>query len=173
MTLYLPTMQPTTDSHAVISECGRYRYSLVRQWAHVTNADRLLCWILLNPSTADASTDDPTLRRCRNFARAWGYPGIEIVNLFALRSTDPRALLDAEDPVGPDNDQHIAAAAKRASGGLVLAGWGAWPLAKERVQAVVSMIGFSPHCIGTTAGGAPRHPLYAPKTAEPRPWVMP
>src|SRR5262245_19133112 len=89
---------------ALISPCGLYRYWLTRTW---DNSLRRVCWVMLNPSTADAEQDDPTIRRCVGFARSWGAGGIIVVNLFAFRASDPKALLRAADPVGPDNDGHI------------------------------------------------------------------
>ena len=85
---------------------------------------------MLNPSTADAERDDPTIRRCIGFSRAWGFGGAEMVNLFALRSTDPGRLREAADPVGPGNVAHIADAARGAT--QVIAAWGAFPLAAEQ-----------------------------------------
>jgi hypothetical protein len=99
---------PTSDTEraAVLSECGRYRYVLTRTWDH----DLAACaFIGLNPSTADAHEDDPTIRRCIRFARDWGHGGLIMLNLFAWRSTDPRGLLDAIFPVGPPADpRHVA-----------------------------------------------------------------
>jgi len=101
---------PTQDSGAIIE--GAYRYLLWRTWD--ASLPRAL-WILLNPSMADERKDDPTLRRCTRFSASWRFGGLEIVNLFALRTPYPRDLYQAADPVGPANDRHIVAAAKRAT----------------------------------------------------------
>ncbi len=89
---------------AAFDSTGTYRYALWREWD--ASAPRL-GFVLLNPSTADAENDDPTLRRCMGFARAWGYGSLQIVNLFAYRATVPDALRWVADAVGPENDRHI------------------------------------------------------------------
>src|SRR5262245_38555366 len=94
---------------AVFSPCRKYRYSLTRIW----DAERPnVMFVGLNPSTADDQVDDPTVRRCIGFARKWRFGGMIIVNLFAYRSTDPNRLQEILDPVGPENDEHIAATAR-------------------------------------------------------------
>jgi hypothetical protein len=104
---------------ARISECGRYRYTLMRRWGAKPGG---LTWIMLNPSTADAEQDDPTIRRCMTFTQKFGYDSMVVVNLFALRATDPRELLDAEDPLGPENGIWVRKACHQ--GALVVAAWG-------------------------------------------------
>jgi hypothetical protein len=127
---------------------------------------------MLNPSTADENVLDPTLTRCKGFAETWGYGSFEVVNLFAIRSTNPRGLLIAEDPIGPANDNIIADAIARAA--IVVVGWGAFPLARERAQRVVELAaGKQLHCLGTTKEGCPRHPLYLRRDAQLRPWGQP
>lgn len=91
-------------SEAVYSDCQTYRYALTWQWAP---GPRLL-WVMLNPSTASELVNDPTVERCERRARALGFGGFRVVNLFALRATDPRALRLADDPVGPGNDPALA-----------------------------------------------------------------
>lgn len=151
---------------AVFSPCRTYRYSLWRRW----DADGpTLNVIGLNPSTADEYADDPTIRRCIGFARAWGFGTLVMTNLFAYRSTDPRVLLTVADPVGPDNDQALRVQAYEA--GMVVAAWGAHPLAVARSEAVRPLIQpYSVMCLGATKDGAPRHPLYLPKTMLPSPF---
>lgn len=145
---------------AELSACGQYRYTLTRP-AIARYPDRgTAAFCMLNPSTADATLDDPTIRRCRGFAERWGCNGIVVVNLYALRSTDPRALWNHADPVGPMNDYWLRQVT-RECGGVVCA-WGANARA-DRAQAVVKMlreIGVNLLCLGTTKAGAPRHPLY-------------
>ena len=98
---------------------GQYRYLLWRYWGEA----KRLVWVLLNPSTADARQDDPTIRRCVGFAKGWGYDGIQVVNLFAYRATDPRELKAVVDPVGPRNDEFIERAARGHE--MVVVAWGA------------------------------------------------
>jgi hypothetical protein len=150
-------------------EAGVYRYLLWRAWA----PGRRALFIMLNPSTATATEDDPTIRRCIGFARAWGFDGLEVANLFALRSTDPTALYAHADPVGPLNDTTIADAAKRA--GRVVCAWGAHGKLMARGAAVLCALwdaGIVPMVLGLTAGLAqPRHPLYMRKDVEPF-WLL-
>lgn len=145
---------------AVISDCGRYRYALVRRWAQ---DGRIATFVMLNPSTADAEVDDPTILRCIGFARRWGCNSMHVVNLYALRSKDPKALWAAEDPVGPENDRYLAShgMAAASAGHLLVAAWGANAKA-DRVEQVLQLPGFNTKlmCLGTTKDGAPRHPLY-------------
>lgn len=135
---------------------GPYRYRLWRHWRREAGA---VLFVMLNPSTADAKSDDPTLRRCLAFSRRWGYGGVEVVNLFAWRATDPRALALAADPIGPHNDSVVAAAAAAAH--AVVVAWGAGGKLDGRDRAVASLLRpYRPRCLGVTAAGAPRHPLY-------------
>jgi hypothetical protein len=152
---------------ALFSPCGRYRYLLGRRWG----AGRTVLWIMLNPSTADDQRDDPTIRRCIGFSRAWGFGAMRAVNLYALRATDPADLRAHPEPVGPDTDRHIARAAAGAN--IIVAAWGAFPLAKARAAPVLDLIARPVRCLGLTASGAPRHPLYVPRTAQPRAFAAP
>ena len=102
---------------ATFSRDRRYRYRLWRRW---DRSRAVVAFVMLNPSTADAMHDDPTIRRCVGFARAWGFGGVDVVNLFALRATDTRALRKAADPIGPANDRHLRRAV-RSAGLIVLA----------------------------------------------------
>lgn len=146
------------ERYARISECGRYRYALGRVWG---DGDAL-CFVMLNPSTADATIDDPTIRRCMGFARREGYGGISVLNLYALRATDPKVMLAASDAIGPQNDAYLrlALAEQTRRGNPVIAAWGvhAHP---SRASAVMSLVpGADWRCLGTTKDGSPRHPLY-------------
>ena len=138
---------------AVISECKRYRYFLTRQWGE----GEVVCYVGLNPSTADATNDDPTLRRCIAFAKEHGYSGMSLVNLYALRATDPAALVTESDPIGIDNDKWLRWAAENSN--RVVVAWGAHRLASSRAASVLPLLGRC-WCLGTTKDGAPRHPLY-------------
>jgi hypothetical protein len=122
---------------------------------------------MLNPSTADALLDDPTIRRCIGFARAWGFGALEVVNLFAFRATLPSQLRAALDPVGPRNNRFLRAALGRAD--AVVAAWGAHGSWGGRDRAVLHLLSGgidqpwpSPQCLGLTKHGHPRHPLYLP-----------
>lgn len=92
---------------AILSACGTYRYHLWRLW---DKALPVMVFVMQNPSTADASHDDPTIRKCIGFAKRHGYGGISVRNIFALRATDERILLTHHDPFGPENDAHLLAA---------------------------------------------------------------
>jgi hypothetical protein len=150
---------PAPDGLVGATVRGPYRYRLWRTW---DPSGPCLLWILLNPSLADAQTDDPTLRRCRAFSRAWGYGGLEIVNLFAYRTPYPDVLRQVADPVGPENDDYIVTAAQRAAG-IVLA-WGCHGRSRNRDSAVLALLArqYVPplRCLGLTRAGCPRHPLY-------------
>ena len=120
---------------------------------------------MLNPSTADASRDDPTIRRCVGFARRWRFGGVVVVNLFALRATEPRALREALRPIGRANDRHIRRAAARAA--VVVIAWGAHGVFGERARAVERMLSRRElRCLGRTRSGEPRHPLYLRRDAR-------
>lgn len=154
---------------ASFDRSGRYRYALLRRWGA---GGRRVCFCMLNPSTADAEKNDPTVRRCIGYAQAWGFDELEVVNIFALRSTDPRALYEAEDPVGPGNDRAIGRAARRAE--MVVAAWGHHGLLGGRGRSVVRLVRGARRdgdvrCLGMTQCGEPRHPLYLAQSvcAEP------
>lgn len=157
-------MEKYLERDAVISECGTYRYLLRRVWNY--DLPRALI-IMLNPSTADAQKDDPTIRSCTRLLWAAGYGSMEIVNLFAFRATDPKELKRANFPVGPDNDKIIEAAVKRCD--VPIAAWGAHSAAYRRGQHVKSLVRSKrPSLLAfeLTKSGAPRHPLYI-KTGKP------
>ena len=143
---------------ALISQCGKYRYHLQRVW------DKELprvCYIMLNPSTADAEKDDATIRRCIGFAKSWGYGGIDVVNLYAYRATQPSELWKVVDPVGPDNDIWLRRMCAKLEVSLVVAAWGC-NAKSERVRQVFILLPFAIHQIGQYA--FPRHPLRLPGT---------
>jgi hypothetical protein len=152
-------------SSAVISECGRYRYRLTRTWDAALDP---ACFVMLNPSTADATHDDPTIRRCVGFARGWGCGGIVVVNLFAFRATDPAEMFRASlAAIGPENDRHVRDAAEQCR--PVVAAWGAHGGFLRRDAAARRLlvdVGSAVLCLGVTKQGHPRHPLYVP-AAQP------
>lgn len=150
------------DRTATISPCGTYRYDLTRRWAD----GPIALWIMLNPSTADAIEDDPTIRRCISFSKREGCGKLVVVNLYAFRSTDPKALLAATDAVGPQNHDTIRYWMSLPQTSAVVAAWGAWPTTQRHAPARPAVEQFarqyeqSLRCLGTTKAGAPRHPLY-------------
>ncbi len=153
---------------AYFSDDMVYRYGLMRRWG----PGPMVLFILLNPSTANAILNDPTVRRCIAFAKAWGYGGLYIVNLFALRSTDPRELRRARDPIGAQNDDALSSYAEFSE--LHVAAWGVHGALKERGRAVrdtLGVLGYQLHHLGLTQGGHPRHPLYLPKSTELEVWA--
>lgn len=146
-------------SSAVLSDCGCYRYRLTRTW---DLAEPPLVFCMLNPSTADASKDDPTIRRCIGFARREGCGGIVVVNLFAWRSTHPDLLPVSDSQAeGPENREHVIAAAK---GRRVVVAYGAHHRAHPHIVLplleTLRWVASGIYCLGTTKSGAPRHPLY-------------
>jgi hypothetical protein len=158
---------------AIISPCGTYRYVLTRAGDTLTAKRGKAMFLMLNPSTADATRDDPTIRRCRSFASSWRFNGITVVNLYALRSTEPAALWLHHDPVGPDNDSYLYEMAVTHC--RVVCGWGA-NAKDDRVAAVVNLLrdaGAQLTCLGITKNGAPRHPLYVRGDQALIEWVMP
>ena len=159
---------------AVISECGNYRYWLHRSWPIGIG---WTVFVMLNPSTADADKDDPTIRRCIQFAKGFGSKGLIVVNLFAWRATDPRTLLGyRQDYVGPENHAYIVRACEIAAqhdvsefgdisvSGRVICAWGTHRCAtRERVMETMGWIDVAygeAVCLGHTMNGAPKHPLY-------------
>jgi hypothetical protein len=148
-------------SDAVLSTDGVYRYLLTRQWA----VGRRVLWVMLNPSTADARVNDPTITRCIDFSKQWGFARLDVVNLFAFRATDPKELAFAKDPVGSTNDWYIEEASAKAD--LTVVAWGAHAMAEDRAVAVLELLK-DPHHLGTTKSGAPRHPLYLRKDTAPQ-----
>ena len=149
------------QSSAVLSDCGRYRYRLER----TMSGRRTMVVCMLNPSTADASVDDPTIRKLLGFSSRLDVGRLIVVNLAALRSTNPKGLAVADDPIGPDNDRHITDAFCGAD--LAVVAWGAGvgmlrPVGPSRVSKVLDLIGLAnrePMCWGRTGDGHPRHPL--------------
>jgi hypothetical protein len=155
---------------AVFSRRGQYRYTLWRDWSDLFTAQkRYVQFIGLNPSTATAQADDPTIRRCWRFAQAWGFDAMCMTNLFAFRSTDPVGMKQQADPVGPDNDEWIARIALDAS--LVVAAWGNDGAHLGRSAHVVGLLsGANLHCLSVTNTGEPGHPLYLAKSTLPQPF---
>lgn len=126
-----------------------------------------VAFVMLNPSTADAEVNDPTIRRCIGFARDWGYGSIEVVNLFSYRATRPQQLKQASDPVGERTNEFIVAASDRAE--LLVLAWGNWGTLLNRDCEVLELLGDRPaYCLERNRSGQPRHPLYASRQTQPR-----
>ena len=153
---------------AVFPPDQRYRHMLWRIW---NKQLPLLNFILLNPSTADAEKDDPTVYRCGQRARHLGFGGLLVTNLFAFRSTDPGRLYEVEDPVGPDNDYAIHAEARRSK--MVICGWGKHGKFMGRDTFVCDQLRLEkifPRALHTNSDGTPEHPLYQPYSRMPMPY---
>lgn len=154
------------DSGAIISEDKKYRYSLWRVWQ---KKKPKVLFIMLNPSTADAETDDATIRRCRGYAEAWGYGGFFVGNLFPFRSPEPKDLLKCENPIGHNNEEYLKTMKEHCC--LVVCAWGN--------SSIVSKIekrfpDYKPlkhfyhlHYLELSKDGTPKHPLYLPKSLTP------
>jgi hypothetical protein len=163
--MMIPTSTETSVARsgaAKFSACGEYRYLLTREFG----GEATCVFVMLNPSTADAERDDPTIRRCIGFARREGFGRLEIVNLYGLRATKPAVLFASEDPVGPGNDRWLEESLSRAN--TVVVAWGNH-VKPERVASVMEMItgvGTPVVCFGLTGRCQPRHPLYLRLDAE-------
>ncbi|OPX46369.1 hypothetical protein CLHUN_01850 [Ruminiclostridium hungatei] len=154
---------------AIIDETGKYRYLLWRIW---DETKPLAVFIMLNPSTADAEEDDPTIRRCMNYARSWGYGGIKVVNLFAYRATNPKELTKVIDPVGPENHGHVIKAINGAE--IVIAAWGTKGNYMSMQSSIIQLLKTTPklHYLGITKDGYPKHPLYLKADLKPVKWAI-
>lgn len=171
--LDLETADLTGGTQAVFSPDRAFRYALTRTWGE----GRTVAWVMLNPSTADAFTDDATIRRCRNFSRAAGaFGGLIVVNLFALRATSPAEMRAHPDPVGPRNNDVLARLADGSRGygiGAWVAAWGAHGAHRGRdrdVEDLLRRCGVTLHCLGLTKDEHPKRPLYLPSNAALRPY---
>jgi hypothetical protein len=157
--------------NATLSPCRKYRYLLTRAWGE---NGRIVTWIMLNPSTADADVDDPTIRRCMGFTQRLGADALVVVNLFGYRATDPGELVEVggDDAVGPDNGGNVRAACNM--GETIIAAWGALknPLrgAAGEIVALIRKGGYALKCLGKTKDGSPRHPLYVRADAPLMDW---
>jgi hypothetical protein len=139
---------------AEFSDDRVYRYTLWREWGNKTVA-----FIGLNPSTADENIDDPTIRRCINFAKSWGFGRMVMLNLFAFRATDPRDMKACQEPIGPENDKTLEGVSY--SSDLVVCAWGVHGAHIDRGDEVTGMLlrrGIELHCLGRTTKGYPKHP---------------
>lgn len=148
---------------AEFSPCRTHRYVLWRRWGDV-KSENLMMVIGLNPSTADETEDDPTIRRCIRFAKDWGYDGLIMMNAYGFRATDPRDMQAASDPIGPGNDEAFMRYRSQVS--MIIAAWGVH-CSLEREAQVCKNIDRQIHCLGKTKHGRPKHPLYIRADVKP------
>ena len=149
---------------AIFSPCRVYRYVLWRWW---DREKPYAMFIGLNPSTADETNDDPTIRRCIGFAADWGYGGLCMTNLFAVRATDPQKMTKHPEPIGSENDTWLFRLSHQA--GIVVAAWGTKGAYQHRDEDVYAMLK-NLYCLGLTKAGHPKHPLYLSKETRLRPF---
>lgn len=149
---------------ATFSPCRTWRYLLTREWDDNLPA---LNVVGLNPSTADETIDDPTIRRCIRFAHEWGYGRLLMTNIFAFRATDPRALRTEQNPIGPDNDAFLVNTARRSK--TVAIAWGNHGALYGRDLAALALLRSARTgiwCFGLTKTQQPKHPLYLPASTQ-------
>lgn len=151
---------------AIVSTCGAYRYELRRTW---DCQQPILLWVGLNPSTADHISDDPTNRRIADFSKRWGFGGYVLANLFAYRSISPKALKQASDPIGPENDTYLKALSRSAE--QTICAWGNHGQLFNRAAEVLPML-HKPIALGVTKAQQPLHPLYCPADRQPIPFAI-
>lgn len=170
------------ERQTIFSEDRAYRYTLWRDWCcdqltgcsdDLPHAGQYANFICLNPSTADETKDDPTIRRCIAFAKAWGYGAFCMTNLFSYRTKDPKVMKRIVEPVGAHNDRYIVASAQGA--GIVVAAWGCdggHRLQNAAVRRHLAGAGVRLHYLRITKAGHPEHPLYLPADLKPQPWIL-
>ena len=163
MTRQLPILPGTNG--AEFSPCRTWRYALWRLWD-----DRLpkVAFVGLNPSTADETANDPTIRRCIDFAKRWEYGGLYMLNIFAYRATDPRDMKSVVDPDGPGNDLSLRRWCAEAT--LIVAAWGNHGMHRSRCNEILDLGLGRLFSLGETKHGQPKHPLYLSQRTEPRFW---
>lgn len=162
-------LQDGVRGRAEFSECGRYRYSLLRNWG--ADNDPFVMFVGMNPSVASPDVDDPTVRREINFTRAMGFTAYAKCNVLDFRATYPRDLF-AVNPRSDKNLETIVSLARDPNCARVIAAWGALPKPLRRYadDVITALRGVPLYCMGKTKDGAPRHPLYLPNSAECVPW---
>jgi hypothetical protein len=163
------SIPPEVTSHAEFSPDQRYRFVLTRAWDILPSSYAM--FVGLNPSTATAEVDDPTVQKCWRWSRAWGFGSFAMLNVYAYRARDPRALRAVEDPVGAGNDALLSEYARGAA--LVVAAWGVGIGDRERLRRIRELLSSAAdvHCLGENDDGSPRHPLYLPRDTQPRLWA--
>lgn len=163
----------TMREPATFSPDRLYRYTLWREWSvdsltgcadDLPNIHRYLMVIGLNPSTADETKDDPTIRKCIGFAKRWGFGALCMTNLFAWRDTDPVKMKKVAEPIGPENDRVLSEIAIGA--GMKLAAWGKHGSHKGRAHKALNFLS-GLHALKLNGDGSPMHPLYVPYETVP------
>lgn len=148
---------------------NQFRYWLTRTWSDSGVPHSRICWIMLNPSTADDSQDDPTIRRCISFSDGWGFDSLTVVNLYSLRATNPKELLTATYRTGPDNFKYVQEAIQFSQ--CTLAAWGAFKLGvPDELKGLLQQSNM--YCLGKTKEGHPKHPLYIKATTERQRFIL-
>ena len=158
----------TEYTHAVLSDCGQYRYELTRRW----DDGPVLEFVMLNPSTADESTNDPTIVRCIGFAKHWGYSALVVRNLYPLRATNPCALLNFSTHDWEEAQRLNSAYLDRADADCTIAAWGAHVAALTWWATGHRIARSDLFCLGTNRNGSPKHPLYVPSNRTPVRWEV-
>jgi len=153
---------------AIFDRTGTYRYQLGRRW-QASGAE--VAFVMLNPSRADDSHDDPTLRACIQFAQRWNYAALSVVNLFGYRTPHPSELKQAKEPIGADNDRYVLEAVSVAD--KVVVAWGNEGGLLGRDRAILTQL--EPHhhkiyYLQLNRSGQPRHPLYIPRNVSLQPF---
>ena len=165
-------MTDTIVRTAALSKDGVYRFALSRSFKP---GSKSMIWIMLNPSTADAEVDDPTIRRCMGYAQDWGFDSMTVVNLFPLRATDPKELTTHTEPkdILKLNLGYIESECYWSQPSLVVAAWGTHGALLRRNKLVIdrlTALGVSLHVLGLTEDRHPKHPLYLKKDLKPVLW---
>lgn len=160
----------STKKGAILSECEDYRYRLWRIW---DESKPKVMFIMLNPSTADADTDDPTIRRCIGFAKYWGFGGLYVGNIFAYRSTQPKGLFNPFDPVGKENVSHLLMMSQECE--IAVCAWGNSPIVRKMRadHKPLENVKIPLHYIELSKDGTPKHPLYLKSELKPVKYTVP
>lgn len=155
-------------SKARFSKNKCHRYFLERCWNKKKPA---LMIIGLNPSTADAINNDPTVARCINFGKTWGYGRIYMMNIFAYRATNPIIMKAAKNPIGKENDKWLVRVAARSD--MILAAWGNHGFYLDRdIQIITLLKKYKLFCLDKNVTGCPKHPLYCKQSLKPKPYLF-
>jgi len=157
-------------STAEFSSDKKYRYVLTRAWGKPEERfglGKMCAFVGLNPSTADETKNDPTIRRCMRFAKDWGYQGIYMLNIFAFRSTDPFKLRYVDDPIGGQNDYYLRAITRISN--ISVCGWGNHGILSDRGSKAMAFLE-RPYYLALNKNGTPKHPLYLKSNLKPKEW---